>query len=239
MTTTHNKLGTTTILFGLAAATLALGGCADSELQDSNPFLVGQWRQMTPQEENHVEFVTLDHVVAYAPTAIRPGDGEMSRLLNFVEQAEVTSQDDIQIDASRTDLGGHDAVSTARLEILEGEFLQLGLPVTIALTPLAKTKGGSDQISVVVNRAVAVPPDCTVAQPEIAQRPDWKPGCTNTAALGLMIADPRDLVKGRPLAPADAEPAARAVEVYRDPSEGDGEGQNQELTTELTTGGEE
>lgn len=40
-------------------------------------------------------------------------------------------------------------------------------------------------------------------------------GCATAANLGLMVADPVDLVQGRSLAPADGQPAANAVGKYR------------------------
>jgi pilus assembly protein CpaD len=41
------------------------------------------------------------------------------------------------------------------------------------------------------------------------------PGCVSAANLGAMLADPADLIRGRPLGPADGQRAAKAVEVYR------------------------
>ena len=130
--------------------------------------------------------------------------------------------------------GYHDAVTAARLEVIEGELLQLGLPVVIADSPMAETKGSENQVAVLVERAIAVPPDCEVPQPALAQKPAWKAGCANTAVLGHMVADPRDLVKGRPLGPADGEMAAKAVENYRNPESEDG--QSGALIIETTTG---
>lgn len=40
-------------------------------------------------------------------------------------------------------------------------------------------------------------------------------GCATTANLGLMVADPVDLVQGRRLAPADGQPSVNAVGKYR------------------------
>ncbi len=234
MTTTRTSAKAKALLLGLAAATLALSGCQDSDLQDSNPFLLAQWRQKPAPYENHVEFVTMNHVVAYAPDAIKPGVREFARLRDFVRQGSVTSQDEIVIDAARPAGGSLDPVSVARLEILEGEFLQLGLPVTIADLPLSGTGESSHQVTVAVKRAVAIPPDCSVPQPGIGQRPDRTPGCHNTAALSYMIANPRDMLKGRAIGPTDGETASRAVEAYRNPEID--EGQNQPLVFELTTG---
>ena len=70
-----------------------------------------------------------------------------------------------------------------------------------------------------VERYVVTPPDC----------PDWTRqavenhanampsnyGCASLTNLALMVADPRDLATGRPLGPADADPALLAVQRYR------------------------
>ncbi len=233
MTTKRNNLKGTTILLGLAAVSFILTGCESESAQDMNPLLIGQWRQMPAHEQNHVEMVTLEHIVAFAPSAIRPGDREFGRLLDFIQESELASTDDIFLDAPRSAAGIHDAVNTARLEVLEGELLQLGLPVEIADSPMAGSPS-ADRVVIVVERAVAIPPDCEVEQPGLAQRPDWKVGCAVNASLGLMVADPRDLVRGRTLGPADAESASRAVKVYRDPDSAKGDANVLQL--ELTTG---
>jgi type IV pilus biogenesis protein CpaD/CtpE len=49
-----------------------------------------------------------------------------------------------------------------------------------------------------------------------------------------MVADPRDLIRGRTLGPADGEAASRAVKVYRDPSSEEAE--PNVLQLELTSG---
>ncbi len=233
MTTKRNNLKGTAILLGLVAASFILTGCESESAQDMNPLIIGQWRQMPAHEQNHVEMVTLEHIVAFAPSAIRPGDREFSRMLDFIQESELASTDDIFLDAPRSAAGIHDAVNTARLEVLEGEFLQLGLPVEIADEPMAGS-ANADRVVLVVKRAVAIPPDCDVEQPGLAQRPDWKVGCAVNASLGLMVADPRDLIRGRTLGPVDAESASKAVQVYRDPTIDKGE--SDVLQLELTTG---
>jgi pilus assembly protein CpaD len=75
-------------------------------------------------------------------------------------------------------------------------------------------------VRVIVGRNVAVPPAC----------PDWrKPagdgdpsntpmsnlGCANMRNLGLMIADPGELIAGHPAGPGSGEPLAASVERYR------------------------
>jgi type IV pilus biogenesis protein CpaD/CtpE len=40
-------------------------------------------------------------------------------------------------------------------------------------------------------------------------------GCAYVSSIGLMVADPNDLAKGRPIASPDGEVAASAIERYR------------------------
>ena len=74
-------------------------------------------------------------------------------------------------------------------------------------------------------RATAIEPDCPGYNEPVTSfdrfgRPNMAIGCANEINLGLMVADPNDLVRGRPLAPADAERSALAVQKYRTDSDG-------------------
>jgi pilus assembly protein CpaD len=97
--------------------------------------------------------------------------------------------------------------------------------------PAAPGVMGPDQIRLIASRATAVNPDCPGYNEPVSEydrfgRPDLNIGCANEINLGLMVADPNDLVRGRPLAPADAERSALAIQKYRTGSEGDGEGES-------------
>ena len=80
-------------------------------------------------------------------------------------------------------------------------------------------RGGGGDLAVIVERWVALAPDC----------PDWSRanvlgdsnlkssnfGCATRRNLMRQVADPRDLVRGRDLAPVPPATAAGAVERYR------------------------
>jgi type IV pilus biogenesis protein CpaD/CtpE len=77
-------------------------------------------------------------------------------------------------------------------------------------------KGGGDQIGVLVQRTALVPPDCSAPEePWPGQRPHYEYGCAYNAAMGMMVADPHDLAKGRPMTHPDGEAAASAIQRYR------------------------
>jgi type IV pilus biogenesis protein CpaD/CtpE len=46
-------------------------------------------------------------------------------------------------------------------------------------------------------------------------RPEYNYGCSTTAALGMMVANPLDLERGRNEGAADGERAAKVIELYR------------------------
>src|SRR3546814_11206295 len=64
---------------------------------------------------------------------------------------------------------------------------------------------------------MAVLPDCRQPQPLAPERPEFTGafGCTTAYNLGVMIADPADLERGRELDPADAERAGLSIQRYR------------------------
>ncbi len=209
-----NKAARATVLLGLAIG--VLGGCANKTAQDYNPLIVGQWRQMPPRPENRVEAVRLEHIVAFRPNAIRLDDAERDRLVRFARNGDLNLRDQIELHALPTFDGDYDPTTAARLDVLRGEFDQLGLPSDVAPSNGPGAKGGIDQIAVVVRRAAIIPPECQSEQePWAGQRPDYEFGCADIAAIGLMVADPHDLARGRQINPPDGEVAASAIERYR------------------------
>jgi len=214
MTVTRSNLIGTTVLLGLTAA--LLGGCAGKTAQDYNPLIVGQWRQLPTRPDNHVEQIRLEHIVAFQSSAIRLDQAERDRLFDFMREGNLNVTDKIDLHAPRTEDGAYDPVTAARLDLLRSEFEQLGLATQVAPTPGPGAKGGQDQVAVVVRRAAVIPPECDEGpEPWPGQRPEVEFGCADIAAIGLMVADPHDLAKGRPLTSPDGEVAASAIQRYR------------------------
>ncbi len=79
---------------------------------------------------------------------------------------------------------------------------------------------GDDTMTVTIGRYVVTPPKCPdwtkPAGPDPNNRVSSNFGCASTTNLGLMLADPGDLVRGRPKGPGDGVAAARLVRRYRE-----------------------
>src|SRR3546814_1701906 len=73
------------------------------------------------------------------------------------------------------------------------------------------------EVGLTLTKIVAVLPDCNQPQPLEPNVPDQERGfgCSTADNLGVMVADPADLARGRPVDAADAETAALSGQRYR------------------------
>jgi pilus assembly protein CpaD len=148
-----------------------------------------------------VKPVLATHPVAFDDGSAMLSPAEIDDLRAFLAEGRVTKIDSITIYAGDSQLGS--ALSN--------------LGYTHVVAP--SNQPGGDAVAVVVKRLAAMPPSC----------PDWGPvghydpnnlpmknlGCASATNLYLMVADPRDLVSGRMLGPADGDEAVRSVDNYR------------------------
>lgn len=94
-------------------------------------------------------------------------------------------------------------------------LVEAGVPPT-NIVFVSRTVPGNE---VVLHRYVVTPPECRQFSLDLNRSPQENPkaqfGCVNERNLTQMVEDPRDLLHGRTLGPADAEHAANGVERYR------------------------
>lgn len=204
---------TTIRLATLALAALTLTACETWQTPDEyvgDLFRYGRWKQAKRTQDNSVERIAIEHVVAFASNSADMTKAERDRLAEFLRRANVGTDDEVTLYGPLRDHGRHDPVTTARIQFVRGELLVKGIHAT---APLVQRNGQEqrDGISVVVTRNVVIMPDCTQPQPAPGHRPRFVMGCANTANLGLMIADPLDLEHGRAPDPADGETAAQSI----------------------------
>jgi pilus assembly protein CpaD len=147
--------------------------------------------------------------IAFAGGSDRLAAGEAGRLDGLVLAGNIRPADRVVVAAA-----GPPGLAERRAAAISGELLRYGI---VASTLTLDT--------VPANRAVVAVGRYTVTLPAC---PNWSQslaaeftnaftsnyGCANATNLGLMVASPADLVSGRTLAPADAQPAVAAVERY-------------------------
>lgn len=138
---------------------------------------------------------------------------EQQRLADWLEAMRVGYGDRISIDDPNPYSNGGAHQSIANVVKQHGILLSAGAPITQGqVTPGA--------VRVVLSRTVAEVPGC----------PDWSTksatdfnsgtssnyGCAINSNLAAMVADPNDLVQGKPHPKLDPNAAAKAINVYRD-----------------------
>jgi pilus assembly protein CpaD len=147
--------------------------------------------------------------VAFAGGSDRLSPGEARRLDGLVLAGNIRRGDRVVIAAA-----GPPRLAERRAAAISTELLRYGI---VASTQILDT--------VPANRAIVAVGRYTVTLPAC---PNWSEslsyeftnafssnyGCANATNLGLMVADPADLVSGRALAPADGQPAVAAVQRY-------------------------
>lgn len=190
-----------------AALSLALAGC-------NSP--VEQWEPVEAPKANKVEFVRLSHAVRFAPGNAALAPTEARRLIAFIDDAEIAGGEEIYLES-----GSADGLAQKRQAAVRGVLSRRGIRA-VSLPPPDATvdyPARGDEVGLQVERYVVTPPAC----PNWSKPPGGDPtntvgsnfGCATATDLGLMVAEPRDLLVGRKPGPADAEPALRAIHNYR------------------------
>ncbi len=173
------------------------------------------WEQIPARVVNQVEPITFVHTANFNPGETELNEAETDRLLAFLQDSGVHQGARIEIDGPRSGGGYFDPVTAARVAEIENELSDIGLRSEIPVRPTTSLLRPDDAIAISVTRAVVVVPDCGAPQPERSMRPAYNLNCSNTAALGMMVAKPLDLKRGRNEGAADGEAAARVIELYR------------------------
>jgi len=183
--------------------------------------------------EPRAELVQYGHDVAFAAGEARLTNGPRQRLDAFLARLEAGYGDRFYVVAGR---GGKGEPKQAAARLAERRrqaimaFLELRklrvLPPRIEFGIDAPVRGA---VKVIVRRYVVTVPGCPdwTGRPGVTfnNTPSSNFGCATAINLGLMVADPGDIVAGRHPGLMDGEFIARSIERYRTgettPLEGD------------------
>jgi pilus assembly protein CpaD len=187
----------------VAAAALSMAACASAA-----PKLAPG---ATSEEPKPIEvaLVKLNHDVRFARASMALDAQQQGELDAFLSTSAVKPTEHVFIITGPTALDGD------RAGLLSTRLAARGLSVAV----IRDTVQADDQLRVVVERYVASAPDC----------PDWSRiswanfdnltstnlGCATSADLAAMVADPHDLVTGRPLPALVGDAATLPIQRYR------------------------
>ncbi len=207
---------------GTAAIAAALSGCflnpdamPPNETRPLDQMYHSLMRLQPKMVEPQVETVTMLHEVKFGFGEDALSASESDRLLQFLSASMADMNSHVTIDGPRKSAGTFDVLTKARLDSISDRLGEVGVKVKPAPAAINSLSRPDDSIVVTVTRTMLIEPDCAVPKTIYGPRPTHVWSCTNAVTLGRMVADPRDLERGRTLAPAEGETMAKAIARYR------------------------
>lgn len=171
------------------------------------------WTSNEAPRQLRVDFQRLTHTASFVPGTAQLDRGEEQGLMAFLAVAQTNPDDPVYLEAP-----ADDKTSGQRISALTRSLSRQGFAV--ATLPPARDVIPPNALLVVVERYSVTPPECPNWTKSPAEDHDNMPssnfGCANLTNLGYMVADPRDLVHGRQLGPADADAWSLAIQRYRE-----------------------
>ena len=177
------------------------------------------WHPAEAPKVNKVAWVQFNHAVVFPAGATALPASEREMLDRFVMESGASYGDQVRIAASGAARTPDQEAAAARREAaIIGYFRSRNMIASRGSRPRDGSPADAT-VTVAVGRYVVTPPKC----------PDWsKPsgfdpentagsnfGCATQTNLGLMVADPGDLLRGRELGPADGRFVQGAQERYQ------------------------
>jgi pilus assembly protein CpaD len=189
------------------AALVALASCAPE---------TAYWSPAESPKTVRVDWVNFAHTVRFPARGSELSTEERARLDRFLGTVSPDYGDQIMVGtgtAADADPAGGQRVAAVR-RLLEARRV----PAT-ALPPSPEATAWDGSVRLVVGRYVVTPPNCPDwskdAGEDRTNRPASNFSCATATNLGLMVANPGDLIRGREMGPTDGEHATRVIRVYR------------------------
>jgi pilus biogenesis lipoprotein CpaD len=190
----------------LVLASLLLLGACDLRLNEH----VMKARQSNDlRQANRVDLVQFNHQVNFEGGRNVPTPIEFDRFDAFARSINMGYADEVVLRG-----GAHH-----RQEAMAAHIQRLGIPAVIHREPGTPDEVAANTVKVVVNRHVVTPPACpnwsNFDGNEERNTPGSNYGCATDAGLGYMVANPRDLVQGQTMDPAQSDPTIRTLREYQ------------------------
>jgi pilus assembly protein CpaD len=220
-----HQLGCLTVLSIALTACAAPGAGTDPNLG---------WLEASSPKSLEVERAQYRHTVHFATDKADLSAIEQERLLTFLQTVAPTRQDSMVIEGHADERAGdlyNLELASRRITSVDAFLREHGIDgVTLHASAFGErvpAAEGSDPASWQQNRRVELVLERHLVQ--LPPCPDWSRetgldysnlpgsnfGCATQTNLGLMVANPGDLVRGRKLAPASGIHAAEGIVRYR------------------------
>jgi pilus assembly protein CpaD len=189
------------------ALALTLAACGDS---------APEFSPLDAPKTNRVSVVQQEHVVRFSHGRADLEPGEQARLSEFLslQGGQANGGATIAVGPST----GPSGIVAGRERILRDALTRRGYRQIDAIHTGSDT-GGANQVVIAVNRYVVTTPRCPdyskPSESNYTNTTHSNFGCANAHNLGVMVADPADLVRGRPTGAQDGTQAVLGIQRYR------------------------
>lgn len=217
---------------GLVALGLGLTACTPSE--HVSPDEARGWYPASSPKQLEVDQASYRHAIYFDTDRAELTAREQERLVAFLDSVQPTDRDSVHLEGHADERASETynlQLATRRNESVASFLLGLGLAnvttTTVAYGEAVPADPGSGpeawrrnrRVELVLERYLVTLPACPDwsrrSGLDFDNRPLSNLGCATTTNLGLMVADPKDLVRGRPLGPADGVQQAEGIVRYR------------------------
>ncbi|MCW8835104.1 MAG: CpaD family pilus assembly protein [Rhodospirillales bacterium] len=197
----------------VVGSVIVLGACQNPAALQQSGMPIEDWKNAYVEKRPQVQAVNYDIDVAFMPGTGTLKADEAERLSGWLGNVAPGYGDQVLLSGAPERLG------VSRMEAVQAYLGKQGIKAFMVKAESGIPAPGGNAVKVTVRRYVANIPAC----------PDWSDnpahifsnqplsnfGCATASNLGMMVANPRDLVAGTPEGPVDAEVSARAVSQYR------------------------
>lgn len=189
-------------------ASLLIGGCSSLSNQAAGD----------AQLRNEVEMIRIPFMLSFARDRSQLSGDAIEKLDMFLMKSNAGYGDELSMDFPLQRDGKLSAQNRKRLAFLSELMKKRGLHLASEVTPYGMSPP-ANKARFLISRYVVTPPRCgDWSQPSTdnyGNAPTVNFGCANQANLGLMVANPRDLITGVTGGQPDATKIAKAVYNYR------------------------
>ena len=191
------KTNLTSLLLATAAS-LMLGACS-----------VTEWTEAEAPKHLTLDSSTMRVDLRFVPGSASLPAPEAARLRQMAATGAIGPADRVTVAAA-----GPPGLAAQRVAAVSAQLVHYGVAVEpIQIGELIPNRG----LVEITRTLVTLPPCPNWSKPsgtDFSNRPSSNHGCATEVNLGMMVANPSDLARGRPLGPAAGQPVTAAVTRY-------------------------
>lgn len=196
-------------MIGLLAGMAILPGCTPE---------TAEWTVAESPKNNKVERVVFTYSVDYPAHATAMDAQEKKKLQRFLKDTVLSPS---AVTVTLCEYGG---VSEKRIKDIKRELLKHGIPDALIImtddqdSVSHSKKSSCSCVKIIIEKYLVIPPSCSDFSQKIgdanqsAHTSNY--GCSVEATFGMMVANPRDIVRGRSHDPYDGLVLAEGVHRY-------------------------